>query len=96
MSSIFCCTNPQPYKNRILDHEPKFREFLTWGSYPKDSSIEDADPSPQHDTFVIQVVRQVNYGPLESKRYFLRVAPGSFVEVGERWLVEANLQKLNS
>jgi hypothetical protein len=46
----------------------------------------------------VQLVRQVNYGPLESKRYFVSNADASdaFVEVTEQWLVENNLQKLNS
>ncbi|KAK8055651.1 hypothetical protein PG993_000878 [Apiospora rasikravindrae] len=48
--------------------------------------------------FAVQLVRQVNYGPLESKRYF---APSSaslseFVEVAEDDLIQANFQKLNS
>jgi len=97
MSSIFCCPNPQAYKNRTLSHEPKFRTFMTWANYPKESSIAPADTAPDVNTvtLAIQVVKQVNYGPLESKRYFAQTADG-FVEVNEQWLVGANFEKLNT
>ncbi|KAF1911663.1 hypothetical protein BDU57DRAFT_543149 [Ampelomyces quisqualis] len=46
---------------------------------------------------IIQVVKQVNFGPLESKRYFAQIKDdGEFVEVTEQWLVTANFQKLNT
>ena len=46
-----------------------------------------------------QIVRQVNYGPLKSKRYFIAVrenADEPFLEVTERDLIEANYEELNS
>ncbi|KAK8088429.1 MFS multidrug transporter [Apiospora hydei] len=48
--------------------------------------------------FAIQLVRQVNYGSLESKRYFAptSASPSEFVEVAEDDLIQANFQKLNS
>jgi hypothetical protein len=49
--------------------------------------------------YAIQVVRQVNYGPLESKRYFIPVkteGKDEFVELVEDDLIQANFQKLNS
>ena len=96
MSSIFCCTNIQPYKSQILAHEPKFREFISWGAYPKDSAVGELTSTPTDNVFVIQVVRQVNFGPLESKRYFLRTGLNEFVEVDEQWLINANFEKLNA
>jgi hypothetical protein len=96
MSSIFCCPNASPYKARILDHEPKFRTFLNWGTFPKDSFITAPDLSDFTNRFVIQVVRQVNFGPLESKRYFLNTSSGEFVEVSEQWLIDNNFKKLNA
>ena len=96
MPSIFCCSNITPYRSQILVHEHKFREFLSWGSHPKESSVEEASSTPTDGAFVIQVVRQVNYGPLESKRYFVKVASGEFVEVNEKWLIDANFEKLNA
>lgn len=48
--------------------------------------------------FAIQVVRQINYGPLESKRYFIPrdSTHVEFVEITEHDLIQANFQKLNS
>ncbi|KAF1992312.1 hypothetical protein K402DRAFT_321278, partial [Aulographum hederae CBS 113979] len=50
--------------------------------------------------YVIQLVKQVNFGPLESKRYFVmaRSSDGGeqFAEVNEYYLVEENYQKVNS
>ena len=95
MSSIFCCSNTSPYKSRILDNEPKFRKFLNWGSFPKDSSITANLPDSTNG-LIIQVVRQVNFGPLKSKRYFLNTSSDEFVEVSEQWLIDNNLKKLNA
>ncbi|KAI4651546.1 uncharacterized protein J4E79_009026 [Alternaria viburni] len=98
MSSIFCCANTQGYRNRILSHEPKFKTFMAWATYPKESDIMSSDtaPSATDITFAIQVVKQTNYGPLDSKRYFVTGSDGAFVEVTEQWLVDANFEKLNT
>jgi hypothetical protein len=96
MSSIFCCRATTPYKNRTLSHEPKFKAFLTWAAYPKQSSITDAEEIPTDAPFAVQVVQQTNYEPLESKRYFVSGEEGMFVEVNEEWLIEANFEKLNT
>lgn len=99
MSSIFCCGNTTSYKNRSLSHEPKFNSFMAWGKVPKTTSPStDVDISPTDVTFAVQVVRQVNFGPLESKRYFVQPNGGGdeFVEVTEQWLLDANFQKLNT
>ncbi|KAI8940456.1 hypothetical protein NX059_004142 [Plenodomus lindquistii] len=96
MSSIFCCGDVQSYKNRTLSHEPKFKAFMSWTSFPTGSSI---DPSiiAAPATFAIQVVNQTNYGPLDSKRYFVTSGTdGGFVEVTEQWLIDANFEKLNT
>ncbi|KAI1497552.1 hypothetical protein F5X99DRAFT_396436 [Biscogniauxia marginata] len=100
MSALFCCDEIKPFRPQHLSHEPKFRTFMDWAAYPKEAS-------PSEDTtglnelkspFVIQLVRQVNYGPLESKRYFANVKDQDedFVEVSEDDLIQANFQKLNS
>jgi hypothetical protein len=70
MSSVFCCFNKQPYKNRTLSHESNFRTFMLWASYPKENNITDDFPSAADVTFAVQVVKQTNFGPLDSKRYF--------------------------
>jgi hypothetical protein len=48
--------------------------------------------------FVVQLVRQVNYGPLESKRFFVKTSGAAvdFSEVTEQDLITANYQKVNS
>jgi hypothetical protein len=100
MSSIFYCSNVQGYKNRAVSHEDKFRPFMFWAAYPKDSTMSSDDDALDTDsvTFAIQVVKQVNYGPLESKRYFVKAGDGDveFFEVTERWLIDANFEKLNT
>ena len=80
-----------------------FTTFMEWASFPKTCEVPSgasgtvnlADTKPD---YVIQLVRQVNYGPLESRRYFARVSSGAekFVEVTEKDLIQANFQKLNS
>jgi hypothetical protein len=95
MSEIFCCSSIQPFKSRTLSHEPKFTIFMSWASYPTSSTIASDAPDASAVTLAIQVVRQVNYGPLESKRYFAQYG-NSFVEVEEKWLVDANFAKLNT
>jgi hypothetical protein len=98
MSSIFCCSSIQGYKNRILSHEPKFQTFMAWASYPKESSAVSSKTAPTSTdiTFAVQLVRQTNYGPLDNKRYFITGSDGAFVEVTEQWLVDANFEKLNT
>jgi len=77
---------------------------MSWASSQQDTSSVSITPASSsaldaasHPQFVVQVVRQVNYGPLESKRYFAKAnSDESFIEVTERDLIEANYQKLNS
>jgi hypothetical protein len=97
MSSVFCCSNTQPYKNQTLSHEHKFRDFLSWARYPRDSTVTAITDAPVASgvTLAIQLVRQINYGPLESKRYFVQ-SGDTFIEVNEQWLIDANFEKLNT
>ncbi|KAL6786475.1 hypothetical protein J3E68DRAFT_420604 [Trichoderma sp. SZMC 28012] len=47
--------------------------------------------------YVVQLVKQANYGPQESVRYFMTVNDGiEFTEVRENDLIAANFEKLNS
>jgi hypothetical protein len=109
MSSIFCCSSLAPYRHQFLDHESKFTSFKDWAAFPKTSSIEPREGNSTNplsegipSTYVIQIVRQVNYGPLESRRYFASCSTAGgmgtepFVEVEERDLIEANFEKVNS
>jgi hypothetical protein len=101
--SLFCCPALQPFKPRRTDHEPKFAAFMAWGRDAGDGEGADLDAAP----YVIQLVREINYGPIESKRYFAKnkndndnsdadADAGAFAEVGEDALVAANYTKLNS
>jgi hypothetical protein len=69
MSSIFCCPNTQPYKDHTLSHESKLQLFKLWASYPNESSITEDLLSTADVTFAVRVVKQTNFGPVESKRY---------------------------
>lgn len=110
MSSIFCCSSASPYRPSLLLHEDKFVSFIDWArvshsSIDPNSGSFFQDPS-NLPAFVVQFVQQINFGPLESKRYFApcsttssTVTDGSgtaFVEVVEQDLITANFQKLNS
>ncbi|KAJ4372081.1 hypothetical protein N0V83_003854 [Neocucurbitaria cava] len=77
---------------------------MSWASFPKDSTISDM-PSDTAESgisppYVVQLVKQVNYGPLESKRYFVcrQTNQGNeqFVEVTEQWLIDGNFEKVNA
>ncbi|CAH0044529.1 unnamed protein product [Clonostachys solani] len=100
MASLFCCNAVVPYRPQRLDHEEKFRAFMEWAKFPRASSVQDEDGyfSRTSPSFAVQLVRQVNYGPLEAKRYFVPEQGGTdnFVEVSEKDLIEGNFEKLNS
>ncbi len=107
-STIFCCTNLQPYRPRTLDHELKFTDFMCWAKRVTPSSECDAATKPaiksstaNNFPYAIQLVRQVNYGELESKRYFVPIDKGlsgirDFLELNEQDLINANFAKVNS
>ncbi|KAF4970213.1 hypothetical protein FSARC_2699 [Fusarium sarcochroum] len=103
MSSLFCCDAIKPYRPQHLSHQSKFNNFMAWGSFPRASSVEN-DDKPSHDLsqvaplYAVQLVQQVNFGPLESKRYFIPTGSteSDFVEVTENDLIQANFQKVNT
>ncbi|KAB8201053.1 hypothetical protein BDV34DRAFT_237822 [Aspergillus parasiticus] len=97
---IFCCSHITPYRPQILDQESKFNEFLEWARLTVTIEVSsDYDTSPPVPEYAVQLVKQVNYGPLESRRYFIPHGERSgveFTEVSEKWLIEKNFEKLNS
>ncbi|TPX14569.1 uncharacterized protein E0L32_005261 [Thyridium curvatum] len=97
MSTLFCCGEIRPYRPQYLQHEAKFTRFMAWAAYPKDVTSEKAEVNlaELNPSFAVQLVRQVNYGALESKRYFIPHDDG-FMEISENDLIQANFQKLNS
>ncbi|RYP70455.1 hypothetical protein DL769_004965 [Monosporascus sp. CRB-8-3] len=100
MTTLFCCDSAKPYRPQYLNHQLKFDNFMAWATYPKATSAPTGsiDLASLKPSFVVQLVRQVNYGPLESKRYFASVEgqDEAFIEVSEDDLIKANFQKLNS
>lgn len=87
---------------KILLHEQKFKDFLVY--VPKldrvDPTVESPKPSipiDDNSAYAVQLVRQVNYGPLESIRWFMstKTEDGSvmFFEIAEKDLIEANFDK---
>lgn len=98
MASLFCCDSIKPYRPQALSHEHKFVQFMEWTkstteTAPPTGSVDLVDMAPD---FAVQLVRQVNFGPLESKRYFVRTEADKFVEVSESDLIQANFKKLNA
>ena len=101
MSVLFCCESFEAYKPRVLDHEAKFRSFMTWARAVNENSqigspvgsFEELSP-----LYAIQLVSQINFGPLESKRYFIpsNAMESTYNEITESDLIKANFQKLNS
>lgn len=97
-SPIFCCSAIMQYRPQHLSHESKFTSFVSWATFPKESGIGNVTSLVSVNApFAIQFVQQVNYGPLECKRYFIpHGGPENiFDEVGEDALIQANFQKLN-
>ncbi|KAF2963867.1 hypothetical protein GQX73_g9698 [Xylaria multiplex] len=96
MSSIFCCSSIKAYRPARLDHEAKFDNFMRWTQ--ADPGVPANGSSLVSDAkYAVQLVRQVNYGPQESIRYFIPVGNNAaFLEVSEDALLSANFQKLNS
>jgi len=85
-----------------LSHESKFTSFMSWVAFLRDSNAKSSDDAVYITcpSYVVQIVKQVNFGPLESKRYFAHNASDSgdeaFIEIPEKWLIDANFQKLNT
>jgi hypothetical protein len=103
MSTLFCCSNVQPYRPQTLSHEHKFVSFMKWATFPRENSEKEPRDDENSNvvdlnSFVIQLVKQINFGALESKRYFAFVSGHDepFVEVTEKDLISANYMKLNS
>ncbi|KAF8854904.1 hypothetical protein BDZ45DRAFT_758060 [Acephala macrosclerotiorum] len=103
MDSVFCCSSIRPYRPQYLSYEGKFDAFMKYAkastTVPQDTSFTPIVPLSD-DTYVVQVVRQVNFGPIEWKKYFANTkeneSSASFYEVSENDLIESNFQKLNS
>ncbi|KAF1976090.1 hypothetical protein BU23DRAFT_431957, partial [Bimuria novae-zelandiae CBS 107.79] len=98
MATIFCCSSFTPYRPRPLDRDGKFTAFINWSMSQKTSAVTDGTPSTTVNSasYAVQLVREKNFGPQESVRYFVPTAGSDFVETSEDSLIEANIEKLNS
>ncbi|KAJ4245736.1 hypothetical protein NW762_013860 [Fusarium torreyae] len=103
MSSLFCCDTIKPYRPQYLSHQSKFDNFMSWGSFPRVSLVKNNDKASRDfsqvaPSYAVQLVKQANHGPLESKRYFIPTdsTEVDFVEVTEDDLIQANFQKVNT
>lgn len=85
---VFCCSSYRPYRSTHTDEEDKFDTFLGW-TQGGGSSYRDGQ------NYVIQAVKQVNFGPVEEVRYFLRT-PDGFEEVTEAFVRLCGLAKKNN
>ncbi|KAG7409801.1 hypothetical protein Forpe1208_v011105 [Fusarium oxysporum f. sp. rapae] len=102
MPTLFCCNAIESYRSQYLSHESKFNNFISWGSFPTESALDTGDI--QHDlsqlnsSYAVQLVRQVNFGPLKSKRYFIPQdsSEGQYIEVSKQDLIQANFKKANT
>ncbi|KFY20893.1 hypothetical protein V491_03340 [Pseudogymnoascus sp. VKM F-3775] len=73
---------------------PAAQDALTGGTTEGRRILSD-----DSSVYALQVVRQVNYGPLESKRYFVSGDGGRgaiFNKITEGDLIETNFEKLNA
>ncbi|CAI7678211.1 unnamed protein product [Penicillium discolor] len=91
---LFCCTTIQPTKFPNPEHKQTFTEFTKWALITVGNLTGSTDPSEA--SVCIQLVRQVTNGPIESIRYFVASDKhGSFEEVSEDGIVDANFVKIN-
>ncbi|KUJ21224.1 uncharacterized protein LY89DRAFT_550680, partial [Mollisia scopiformis] len=102
MEPIFCCSSIRPYRPQKLSHEAKFTAFMEQATALATivpTTFDAVALLNKETSYVVQVVRQVNYGAVEWKKHFAytKVDGGSnFQEVSEKDLIDANYQKLNS
>lgn len=105
MDPVFCCSQITPFKARRIDREEKFRSFIDWAKSLSEVSSNPAESTPEiswdsTSTYVIQATRQINYGALEWRRYFVTVTKlggtSTFHEVKEQDIIDANYTKVNS
>jgi hypothetical protein len=77
LGAFLCCSSISPYHPRRLDHEAKFDAFMQWADLQTTSLVSgDGSSLVSSAPYAIQLVRQINYGPQESIRYFVPASDG--------------------
>jgi hypothetical protein len=110
----FCCNDIKPYPRfSRTDHDEKFNPFInvatenaTKECNTPTASSSASNPSADEYPYIIQFVKQVSYGPVESRQFF---APASstnistptpeskpYIELSEEALIAANFTKVNT
>lgn len=110
----FCCNAIKPYPRfSRTDHDEKFNPFInivtentTKDSNTYTASSSDTDPSANEYPYIIQFVKQVSYGPVESRQFFAPTASTDtstsalegkqYIELSEEALIAANFTKVNT
>jgi hypothetical protein len=87
-------------------HESKFQQFIAWARHSESSPAPNSTFYFQNPMkvpkFAVQFVQQINYGPVEIKRYFIPAednitgCESGFLEITEKDLIIGNFQKLNT
>ncbi|KAH7213299.1 uncharacterized protein BKA55DRAFT_599777 [Fusarium redolens] len=92
MSTLFRCDTIEPYRSQYLSHQSKFNSFMSWGSSPKESTLDTGDI--QHDLSQLDP----SYAVQLSKRYFIPQdsSEGQYIEESEQYLIQANFKKANT
>ena len=84
------------FRSQKLDHEAKFDGFMKWaGDEATSPALQDGYFLVSNASYAIQLVRQINYVPQESIRYFIP-RNKSFMEATEDDLLKPNFEKMNS
>jgi hypothetical protein len=86
-TEVFCCRGKTPYKPRRTDHEDLFSAFQ------EISSDNCSTPVGLGEDRAVQVVKQQNFGPVLSSRYFKLP---NFEEISQSEFISSNYKRLNS
>ncbi|KAK4700868.1 hypothetical protein P7C70_g5375, partial [Phenoliferia sp. Uapishka_3] len=93
---IICCPSASLYKPTRTEHESKFADFIRFARTAVASPVPETTTELSIPEYIIQVVKQVNFGSVVFKKYFARDATGDWVQVTERDVVRFNFAKVNS
>jgi len=86
--AVICCASRRPYRPTCTDEENKFSTFLKWADGMGTFGLSGGDD------YVIQAVKQINFGPVEQVTYFHRTSNG-YEQVDEDFVIRADMHKTN-
>ena len=105
MPTIFCCSDVRA--SHTLGNDEKLNTFLNWAAYPTERAVHPtveqddklADSDYPYYIRLAKMVNTINFGPVETKRYFAPMGEKDgakvFVELAESDLksIAANYTK---